>query len=519
MWIGRMSEKKNGEIKSSGFRLYLQERSYIFSYLGSILLVTGILLLVPFIPYLWYREGGPGGITPWTFLLPALFSILVGFLAQRKIPVKAPNVRDAMVITALGWLLIGLIGGVPFMIGLKKSFIDAFFESVSGLTTTGITVFEGLDSMPRSILFWRSFIQWLGGLGILTFFLAVSFRGNSVASSLFGAEGHKISTSRPVPGIFNTIRILWGIYILFTVASFVAFFAGGQTIFDAVNHSLTCISTGGFSTHDASIAFYANNNYPHATFMEYAFIIFMLAGGTNFLIHYRVLSGKIKSLINDFEMRWYWSVVFGAVILIMLDHLLHFPLEIQDTFKNAEKLFRTTLFQVASLVTSTGYATKDINNAFFPALSKQIIIILMVIGGCVGSTAGGIKMIRIGTLAHMFRTQIFRVVAPRSAVSPIIIRGQIIPDTEIERISALFFSWIALIFLGAGITALFSDLNAWQSISGMTSALGNMGPFYFSVHKMASLHWVIKFTYSLGMLAGRLEILPIAIILSKSTWK
>ena len=283
----------------------------------------------------------------------------------------------------------------------------------------------------------------MGGLGILTFFLAVSFRGNSVASSLFGAEGRKISTSRPVPGIFNTVRIPWGIYIVHTIASLVAFLAGGMNLFDAINHSFTCISTGGFSTHDQSIAFYAVHHYNYSVFLKYAFIFFVLAGGTDFLIHYQVFSGKIKSLVKDFEMRWYWSVIFAAVFLLMADHLLHFSQEIPNLLKGGESLFRTALFQVASLVTSTGYATKDINEAFFPALSKQIFIIIMIIGGCVGSTAGGIEMLLLSTLARMFGTQIYRIIALRSAVSPVVIRGKLIPDTEIERISVLFFSWMA----------------------------------------------------------------------------
>ncbi len=495
------------------------KRFHIFSYLGSILLVTGVLLLLPIIPYYWFHDGENHMLSISTFLVPAIFSIITGVTLQKTMKVKTPDVQDAMIITALGWILIGLVGGVPYMIGLHKSFFDAFFESVSGFTTTGITVFEGLDTMSRSILFWRSLTQWLGGLGILTFFLAVSFRGNSAASSLFSAEGHKISTARPVPGIFNTVRILWGIYILFTLISLAAFWGGGMSFFDALNHSLTCISTGGFSTHDASVGYYAAGNFNHSVFLEYVFIVIMLAGGTNFLVHYRVLTGDVSILFKDFEMRWYWVVVFGSVFLIAADHIFHFFDGSIFAFKKMEYLFRTILFQTASMVTSTGYATKDINAAFFPAFSKQIFLILMIIGGCVGSTAGGIKILRFGTLVTMFKAQIFRIRVPHKAVSPLVIHGKIIADREIERISAIFFIWIALIFLGGGITALFSDLNAWQSISGMASALGNMGPFYFSVHKMVSLHWVIKLTYTMGMLAGRLEILPLAVLFSRSVWK
>lgn len=494
--------------------------AFILSYLGSLLIIVGILMFVPLIPYWIYQEWkGPHGISCWTFLLPGLVSLILGLLLQKGISLKTPSVSDAMVITALGWILIGIAGATPFMLGLHKSFIDAFFESVSGFTTTGITVFEGLDAMPRSILFWRSFTQWLGGLGILTFFLAVSFRGGSAASCLFGAEGHKIGSSRPVPGIFHTVKVLWLIYIVFTLSSLFVFCLGGMSGFDALNHSLTCISTGGFSPHDESIGFYATHHYAHASFLEYAVIFFMLAGGTNFLVHYKVSIGKIKVLIKDFEMRWYWFIIIAATGLVILDHFFHFPLMGRHLFDTLQAVFRTCLFQIASMITSTGFATKDINAAFFPALSKQIFVMLMVVGGCVGSTAGGIKVLRFGILIKMFQTQIYRIVAPRKAVSPIIVQGHIIPEEEIERIGALFSSWLVIIGLGAAITAFFSDLNAWQSFSGMASAMGNMGPFYFSVHKMASLKWIIKATYILGMLAGRLEILPLAVIFSRSTWR
>jgi len=494
-------------------------RTFILSYLGSVLTAVGALMLLPLIPLWVYHESARHAISVFTFLLPAAAALTLGLILQKKIPLRTPSVSDAMVITALGWFVICLVGAVPFMIGLHKSFIDALFESVSGFTTTGITVFEGLDAMPRCILFWRSFIQWIGGLGILTFFLAVTFRGGSASATLFGAEGHKIGSARPVPGIFHTVRVLWGIYILFTVAGFAVFRLGGQSGFDALNHSLTCISTGGFSPHDESIGYYAAHRYAHAGFIEYATIFFMLAGGMNFLVHYRVLRGRIGTLVRDFEMRWFWAIIIFATALIMMDHYIHHPLKGAAMGETPQGVLRASLFQVSSLITSTGFATKDINTAFFSALGRQIFFMLMVVGGCVGSTAGGIKVLRLGILVEMFKTQLFRITAPRRAASAVVVRGKIISSMEIERIGSLFCNWLMLIAAGAGITALFSDLNAWQALSGMASAVGNMGPFFFSVHKMASLSWVIKATYVMGMLAGRLEILPIAILFSRAAWK
>jgi trk system potassium uptake protein TrkH len=496
-----------------------REQLYVLNYLGALLAVLGLLLLLPLIPYWIYDDELIHHIKATVFIYPAIACLLVGLVIQKNISFRAPSIKGAMFITSLGWLLCGVAGAIPFMTALDKSFIDAFFESVSGFTTTGITVFTGLDDMPRSVLFWRSLTQWLGGLGILTFFLAVSFRGGSAAAALFSAEGHKISTSRPVPGIFNTLKILWAIYSLFTLISFALFMAGGMDVFDALNHSFTCISTGGFSTHDESLAFYAAHLFPRAVFIEYTAILIMLAGGTNFLVHYKVLSGNVLSVFTDFEMKWYWGILIGAVALICFDHFQRMNLSFVEIAADFHDVFRAALFQVSSMLTSTGYLTVDINTSFFHAVSKQIFMMIMVIGGCVGSTAGGIKVLRFAILAKAFQAQIKRIWRPGRAVIPVVTAGKIIPNRELERIASLFWIWLILIGTGAVITAVFSDLDAWQSFSGMASAMGNMGPFYFSVAKMASLHWLIKLTYIIGMLAGRLEVIPLAFLFSRVPWR
>lgn len=246
--------------------------------------------------------------------------------------------------------------------------------------------------------------------------------------------------------------------------------------------------------------------------IELSTVIFMLAGGTNFLIHYKVFTGNVKALFRDFEMRWYWKIVAGAVLLVMVDHIRAFNLEEPMGLKHLLDIFRTALFQVSSLITSTGYLTADINSPFFPDMSRQILIILMVIGGCVGSTAGGIKILRAGILSKILSDEVRKFHRPRRAVMPLVVSGKIVSQAEIQRIAALFWAWLIIIAWGGFITAFFSDLSGWQAFSGMASAMGNMGPFYFSVHKMAGLCWIIKLTYIMGMLAGRLEILPLAVL-------
>ncbi len=502
----------------------LKSQIFILNYLGALLTVFGVLLLLPFIPAVFFHELARDHYEITTFLLPSLISIATGILLQRGIPKRAPSVQEGMVITALAWIVISIVGSLPFIFGLDKSFVDAVFETASGLTTTGITVFEGLDSMPMAILFWRALIQWIGGLGILTFFLAVAFRGGGASATLFGSEGHKIAAPRPVPGIYNTLKVLWSIYIFFTVVSIILLWAEGMTFFDALTHSLTAISTGGFSTHDASIGFFSG--FKHGILIEYTIIFFMLMGGINFLIHFQVFNGHFMAPFRDFEMKWFWGVLIGSTFFIMLDHFAHFPISMADfsnhfaqSLKKINDVFRISFFQVASMITSTGFATKDINAAFFPALAKQIFMFLMFVGGCVGSTAGGIKLLRLGIMVKTLKTELMRLVLPARAVLPVVVQKKVISDQQIRLICSLLCAWTILIFAGAGITAFFSDLNAWQSLSGMLSAMGNMGPFYFSVHKMASLHPLIKWTYTFGMIAGRLEILPLIVLIFPMSWK
>jgi len=491
-----------------------QKFSTIFYLLGSLLISLGIVLLLPIILVLLYQEGL---LLYKSFLIPALISLAIGILltwtAEQK---QKLTLTTSMVVCGLGWILFSIIGSIPFQIGLGKSFIDAFFEAVSGFTTTGITVFQGLEQMPKSVIFWRSLIQWLGGLGILTFFLVITFRSEGGTWQLFTAESHKISTSRPVPNVFRTVKILWGIYIGFTLLEIILLTIFQVSVYDALIHSLTTLSTGGFSNYDSSIGHFQQIGHPFYKVIEYIIIFFMLLGGINFLVHFKVLTGNIKELVNNLELRYFWGLILGVTLLIFVGVVVkNGGLDLV----NLESDFRTILFQVVSIITTTGYGTESIMASFFPAIAKQLFLMLMLIGGCVGSTAGGIKVIRIAILNKLFTREIKKIYLPKRAVLPVKLDKRIIEDEEVLKIAALFFGWLVLILIGGMITALFSDLSALQAFSGMFSAVGNIGPFYFSVEKMASLSPVIKLTYIIGMLAGRLEILPVFILFTKQAWK
>ncbi len=447
------------------------------------------------------------------FVVPGLLVSSAGMLLAHRLPTKVPDIQESMIITALAWVVVSLASTIPIFIILDYSFVDALFEATSGITASGLTIFTGLDEMPPAVLFWRSFMQWIGGIGILTFFLAVSFRGGSTAATLFSAEGHKIHSSRPVPGIFNTVKIIWTIYGGMTIAAFILLYLQGMTLFDAINHTLTLVSTGGFSTHDASIAYFSSFKY--GTHIEYTMIFFMLMGGTNFLLHYKVSCGNWRALYEDFEMKLFWALIIGAVFIIFIDIYIAQGQKILASWSTFHLHFRTTLFQTISVITSTGYATRNLNDPFYPALAKQVFLLLMFVGGCIGSTAGGFKVLRLGVLWQTLVSELKQLSLPPKAVIPLVIQGKIISAREIKRVCALLFAWIGLIWTGTALTLACTDLDGWQALSGMLSAVSNMGPFFFSTPELAAFPAVVKISYVFGMLAGRLEVLPLFVLFAR----
>jgi len=484
----------------------------VLDYLGPLLWVNGFILLAPLIILGVGAGRGDNEVPALGFIVPSALSLSLGFVLKRKAGFRSLDSRGAMLLCASGWIAVSAIGALPFYLGLGANYLDSFFEAVSGFTTTGITMFSGLDAMPRSILFWRALSQWMGGLGILAFFLSV-VSGLSSAHALFSAESAKIFSKRPAPSLFHTLRILWTIYGVLTVIVAVLLFFEGVSLFDAICHSLTSIATGGFSTHDLSIGYYREAGFPHYVLIEYTIVLAMLAGGLNFLIHYRVATGGIRALWDNTETRLYWLFLAGAVLLVGAGRMFRADApDVADTL-------RSSVFHVVSVMTTTGFVTRDIGGDYFPALAKQVFLVLMVVGGCVGSTSGGFKVLRIGVLFQMVRCQVRRVVHGPSAVNLVTIDGEQIEPEEISRVGALFFAWMMLLAIGSAATALLTSFGALESASGMFSALCNIGPCYISVGDMMRLTPALKIIYIVGMLAGRLEILPILLLFSRRTWR
>ncbi|MHC4105840.1 MAG: TrkH family potassium uptake protein [Planctomycetota bacterium] len=506
----------------NGFR----QISCILHFIGNLLEILGLILLFPLIVVLVYwGRIGDGWITATSFVIASLISFSLGMILRHEFKPAALNPAGSMLICALSWIIVSAIGALPFVIAARSNYLDAYFEAMSGFTTTGITIFSGLDKMPRSILFWRALTQWLGGIGILSFFLVLTFQAGG-AHHILGAESHKISSRRPAPGLFHTIRIIWTIYVIFTLLAVAVLAIERMPIFDSVCHGLTAIATGGFSPYDSSIGYYSETGHSHYRLIEYTLAFIMMLGGINFLIHYRILTKDFKALWDNVEIRYWWRLIAVFVIIIMIERLYRtgafealFRRGVAVDLVEFERSFRHSIFQVISILTTSGFTTMNIGSDFFGVAAKQLFLVMMVIGGCVGSTAGGFKVVRIAILNRLMFREIFKLRTSSKASTGLIIDRKILSEDEVHRISALFFTWMTLLLFGGVITALFSNQGPWASFSGMFSAMGNIGPCYISGPDMIDIHPVVKLTYIFGMLAGRLEILPVLLLFSRKAWR
>ncbi len=505
----------------NGFR----QISCILHFIGNLLEILGLILLFPLIVvFVYWGRSSDGWVTATSFVIASIISFSLGMVLRHKFKPKTLNPAGSMLICAVSWLIVSAIGALPFVIATQSNYLDAYFEAMSGFTTTGITIFSGLDDMPRSIIFWRALSQWLGGIGILSFFLVLTFQAGG-AHHIFGAESHKISSRRPAPGLFHTIRIIWTIYTVLTLLAVIILAIERMPIFDSICHALTAVATGGFSPHENSIAHYSMTGHPNYRLIEYTLAFIMMLGGINFLIHYRLLTKDFKALWDNIEIRYWWQLIVGFVLIVMVERLYRtgafdaiFTHGAAMDLGEVERSFRHSFFQVVSILTTSGFVTTNMNSDFFGVAAKQLFLVMMVIGGCVGSTAGGFKVLRVAILNRLMFREIFKLRTSNKASTGLIIDGKLLPEDEAHRISALFFTWMVLLVFGGLITALFSSHGPWASFSGMFSAMGNIGPCYIPAAEMIDIHPVIKITYIFGMLAGRLEILPVLLLFSRKAW-
>lgn len=475
----------------------------IFSVTGFLLILEGAFMTTALIPSLIY-----GGADFTALLISTLITLAVGLLLWLVFRSRTELVmgkREGYIIVSLVWVVFSAFGALPFIIsGATQTYTDAFFETMSGVTTTGASIFTDVEVVPKGILYWRSLIQWLGGMGIVVLSLAVMPLLGIGSSSLFIAEVPGPTKGKIHPRISETAKRLWGIYILLTVTQVILLIVGKMPVFDAICHSFATMATGGFSTQNASIAGYS-------PYIQYIVTIFMFLAGMNFTLHYMILHGRFRKLWEDEEWRFYtFFILFVAVLIAIPLYLLNST--------DIEKSFRDSLFQVVSIVTTTGFATADY--LIWPGTSWLLIFLLFFTGACAGSTAGGIKMVRQIFLLKNSYLELKRLVHP-NAVIPVRFNGKPVSKDIIFNVLAFFVFYMLIFAFGSFVMSL-TEADFETSIGATASCLGNIGPGLGEVGPVGNYSGITdfgKWFLSFLMLLGRLELFTILILFSRGFWK
>ncbi len=488
----------------------MRTRSSILHYLGAILVAFSVLQAAPLIVSAIFNETVRFPMR--IYAIPAAIAVGVGFALMVLFRPRTLSAGTAMAVGALGWFVLSLVGAIPFWLALDITYLDAFFETVSGFTTTGATILTGLQLLPKSLLLWRAMTQWIGGLGIFTLFLFVIREGGQ-RHTLLGAEAHKARSERFSPGVFTSLRILWTVYGALTIACALALWAEGMTLFDAVAHAMTTLSTGGFSTYDASIAQFSAAGIGHAVAIEYTILVFMFLGGTSFLVHWDVVRRRWQAVRRNTELRaWLLLLLVASVLVIVGDRGRIAEIGIHQHI-------RQSLFHVVSIATTTGFTIRDLASPWFSPLAMQAFFLLMIVGGCVGSTAGGLKVQRVALLGRLLGRQMRASSRSPREANPLTFDGRILAPEEAERSTAIAVVWAVSLALVWILTLLLSELGPWESLTASASALGNVGPSAVDLPTFLRLGPGVKVCYILAMVAGRLEILPFLLIFSRRVWR
>lgn len=470
----------------------------ILDFVGSFLHLFAAMLALPILVALFYSE--PFYFSSG-FMVASVSCLVLGYTVKLAGESEDPTTTEAMFATVLGWAIAVGFGSIPLL--TQTGMVNALFEAAAGLTTTGISMFLEPEKLPRSLLFWRSFMQWIGGLGILTFFIAVIRESGGVSRRLFSAEAHKTDSGSIRPSLMKSVVALWKVYGFLTTSIIVIYIMLGMTPFNAILHSFSAISTGGFSTMGASIAGF------DSTAIELATVFFMFIGGVNFVLLYRFLKADTSPLKQNSELRMYTGVFLLISLFAAIELFLGGSTPSQAALDGA--------FQSAALVSSTGYGTVSIMG--FSMVLQAVFIAVMFMGGSLGSTAGGLKVFRVKTMIELLRTRIRAYSLPETAINEVKIDGEILENSTVRTISVLFFIWVAFTFGLTLVTVMFEEVGFMAALSGSVSSIGNMGPVYMDGVTMVSMSPIVKIAWIIGMIAGRLEMLPLLAIFNSDRFQ
>ncbi|OZV11975.1 potassium transporter KefA [Tissierella sp. P1] len=474
----------------------------VLKVLGSILILESILMTPSLLISLYTNQADK-----LAFLITILITGAIGFgLTRNRSRDRHINAKEGLAIVSLGWVSISLLGALPLYIsGSTPTYIDAFFEIVSGFTTTGATVIANVEVLPMGILFWRSFTHWIGGMGILVFTLSLLPALGIGAFQIFKAESPGPIAGKIAPRIKDTAKILYITYFTITIIQVILLKFGGMSLFDSLVYTFGTVGTGGFATKNASVGAY-NSTYIHLVIGS-----FMVLSGVNFSLYYSLFKGKVKDVFRDEELRLYFAIVFISVTVIAINLF-------KTTYSSMGLAFRDSFFQVGSIMTTTGYSTANFD--IWPTFSKAILLLLMFIGASAGSTAGGMKVIRILVILKLIKREILKIFHPR-AVKPVKLNDKILPNETIAGINS-FTGLYMIIFVLSTILVSLEGVDLESAASSVAATLGNIGPGLGVVGPTSTFNGysqISKAFFSLLMLLGRLELFTLIALFAPKNWR
>lgn len=463
-------------------------------------MMIGISMIFPLIWAFYYGEK-----ESLVFIACILITFLSGYgLSEIKSKDEGLRLIEGLGVVSLGWAAISAFGALPFFLSGTLGYLDAYFETMSGFTTTGATVIMNIDILPKSILFWRSMTQWIGGMGIIVLAVAILPALSIGGMQMFNAESPGPKLDKLKPQIRETAKILYGVYLIFTGAEIILLIAGGMGFFDASCHTFCTLATGGFSTKNASVAYY------NSPFIEAVIVFFMFLSGANFMLHYAALKGKLN-YFKDKEFIFYVIVLLGSILVITAD--LRY-----SVFNSLSDAFRYSSFQAVSIMTTTGFTTSNFDA--YPALSRMILLILMFVGGCACSTGGGIKNIRILIILKYFYREIYQFIHPNAILS-IKVGEDTIPDDVLKGVMGFFIGYMAIFIVSTLIVTAYG-IDMITAISSVAATQANVGPglgLVGPIYTYALLPDVIKIVLTFCMWVGRLEIFTVMVLFVPDFWK
>lgn len=467
---------------------------------GWVFNLQAIFMVLPILTAVIYGEKDI-----FAFFAAIIICLGIGLPLTRKKPSnKVFYIKDGCVAVALSWVVLSITGAIPFVLsGSIPHPIDAIFETVSGFTTTGASILAEVESLSKSILFWRSFTHWIGGMGVLVFLLSLLPLAGGYHMNLMRAESPGPSVSKLVPKVQSTAKILYGIYLGMTVLQIIFLLLGGVPLFDTLCITFGSAGTGGFGIKNDSLGSYS-------TYCQVVTTIFIILFGVNFSAYYLILTKKFKAAFHIEEIRYYFGIILASIILIAINT--------RHMFSGFAQAFQQSAFQVGSIITTTGYSTTDFNQ--WPALSKTILVLLMFIGACAGSTGGGIKVSRIVLLLKAARKE-FQLYLHPNAVKKIKIDQKTVSH-ETLRSTNIFLSVYLIIFCGSVLLISLDNFDLITNFTSVAATLNNIGPGLEIVGPMgnfSSFSYLSKSVLIFDMLAGRLEIFPLLLLFFKNTWK